>query len=1115
MAATTYRFLPWARRGLADRIPDEDTGGALPARAQVKVGLTISSIPEASFDLSIYGPGDVIGVDTRLIIRTDPRPHSTDVEPNYFAHIEFDPPDFPWLFTPAKHPANDQLRPWCVLVVVDLDVVAAPRAEAGRPLPVLLVPKDLIATELPDLTESWAWAHAQVIAPAGNVNVATELADRPAMNVSRIVAPRRLEPGRRYAACLVPAFDAGVTRGLGGVPDPDTPLGPAWRPGSTTDLQLPVYFHWEFSTGPAGDFEELARRLQPFKAPPSVGVERMYIGAAGPELPAIPPTDPGAYVEMDGALRAPGRASGTLGEIAGAVQSALRATLDAAAVQAQAGPTAATPVLGPPLYGEWHARQHTVPQDLPAWLRELNLDPRTRAAAGLGAEIERMNQEEFMQWCWEQVGRILEANRLLSRARLSLEALARVHARHFTPMPADRLLQLAAPLHSRTKVGTLTVSATIARSSLPNASTDPAMRRLTSAQRPVLRAAMRRAAAAGAAVTARVNLVNRFSTGALEVDPTRFLPHSVLGVPDLAGIAVPATGDTPVDLTAAGLPVMAPASLVRKLRDDSTAVMTNRVPRIAVRSDLRTTGLITEAHLLRARELLDAVRTPGRSVSGTLDEVTRRSATAPGAAALLLAVQEGQPAAPTTVHALDVDATGRVFIRTPVGQTAPQIASIDSTLLRNAGTNVGGVIGALPRNTLDPTTTVPPVIGGTIIAPKIVATTITPTTTISPIRVIGRFGVRAETAAAAAQIQSVTMATPVKDLGPITRVEKALGTLAPAGQLGPTPPQVTFVPFAIPGTRDVLLARTQPRATVPKRLGAMLTAGKNNLFTQTPTGIVVAPAQDRIMAAPEITAPVYEYLARLDPERFLPGVGEIPDEAITLLETNTRFIEALLVGLNTEMNRELLWRAFPTDQRGTPLRHFWAWVDGNPDIRAIHEWPESNTLGMNSRSGPGGQIALLVRGRLLRRYPNTAIFAWRSLNGALKNPPAAADIRKPVFAGVLGADIVFVGFDLTDADLQAGDGWFFVLQEQPTEPRFGFDEYTGQGAPPALGPSWSDATWSHTGTAPGRYLHIAGNPLANVVRGNARFVDHAAHLAAITMQKPMRVAVHARSMITA
>ena len=202
------------------------------------------------------------------------------------------------------------------------------------------------------------------------------------MNVSRIMAPRRLEGGKRYAACLVPAFDVGVARGLGDTPPLDGTMGPAWRLDTTSDVRLPVYFHWEFATGPAGDFEELARRLKPFVAPETVGVQRMYIGNAGPELPSIPATDPTAFLDMDGALRAPKRSSGTLADVPAAMQTALRATLDALAVQATSGPTATTPVLGPPLYGEWHAKQHTIPDDLPAWLRELNLDPRARARRG-------------------------------------------------------------------------------------------------------------------------------------------------------------------------------------------------------------------------------------------------------------------------------------------------------------------------------------------------------------------------------------------------------------------------------------------------------------------------------------------------------------------------------------------------------------------------------------------------------------------------------------------------------------------------------------------------------------------------------------------------------------
>jgi hypothetical protein len=388
---STYNFLPWARRGLADRIIGADAGGALPVRAKVSVGLTVTASPETKYDMSVFGPGDVIGVDTTLIVRTEPRANATDVESNYFAAIEFDAPDFPWLFTPAVSGANNRLRPWCVLIVVDLSVVDAPTAGPGHPLPVIVVPSEARATELPDLADAWAWAHTQVLVSSTTAStaLATSLSQDPSMNVSRIVAPRRLEPGKRYAACLVPAFDAGVSRGLIDAAPTTGTLAPAWSTTATGDVRLPVYFHWEFSTGPAGDFEALARRLKPAAPPDSAGIEPMYIGGAGPELPAIPSTDPKSFMDMDGPLRAPKRSNATLADVPATIQTALQTTLNAAAAQAQSGSTATTPVLGPPIYGQWHARQHTVDANSPAWLRDLNLDPRARAAAGLGAEIER------------------------------------------------------------------------------------------------------------------------------------------------------------------------------------------------------------------------------------------------------------------------------------------------------------------------------------------------------------------------------------------------------------------------------------------------------------------------------------------------------------------------------------------------------------------------------------------------------------------------------------------------------------------------------------------------------------------------------------------------------
>jgi len=54
--------------------------------------------------------GDVTGIDPRHIVRTDPPDGTPNYEPNYLAGIEFDHPDFIWLFTPAA-PNGNRLRP--------------------------------------------------------------------------------------------------------------------------------------------------------------------------------------------------------------------------------------------------------------------------------------------------------------------------------------------------------------------------------------------------------------------------------------------------------------------------------------------------------------------------------------------------------------------------------------------------------------------------------------------------------------------------------------------------------------------------------------------------------------------------------------------------------------------------------------------------------------------------------------------------------------------------------------------------------------------------------------------------------------------------------------------
>src|SRR5207245_2699001 len=85
--------------------------------------------------------------------------------------------------------------------------------------------------------------------------------------------------------------------------------------------------------------------------------------------------------------------------------------------------------------------------------------------------------------------------------------------------------------------------------------------------------------------------------------------------------------------------------------------------------------------------------------------------------------------------------------------------------------------------------------------------------------------------------------------------------------------------------------------------------------------------------APQFPQAMYPALAELSPAWMLPGVENMPMNAAVLLQTNPRFVEAFMVGLNELLARELLWREFPVGLNGTYFHNFW----GGPkdDIPAI------------------------------------------------------------------------------------------------------------------------------------------------------------------------------------
>ena len=501
-------FLPWVRQGAAAAVTTVDSLGQspLPGAATVNVALQVNSTAIPATAVQLRGPGDVLGIDPNQVVRTDPRPASVDFEPNCFPAVEFDHPDLPWLFTPAAANSDSKLRPWlCLIVLREQDgVTLGPSAGGSLPMLQIDAPADP-AIELPDLTDSWAWAHTQAAATDSS-SVASALTGDPALSLARLVCPRILTPDTAYLACVVPTFELGRLAGLG-KPFSDSDvltniaLAPAWTwkaQGMPVPIQLPVYYSWEFRTGDGGDFESLAARLTT-SAPPGLGLRSVNIGQPG--FPTGASNTLTAQVE--GALTPIGGSPNPVlwsGSDASSFETALAKIVNQPGIVQMLDPSA-NPLLAPPLYGQWYAARSTATAQAANWFDELNLDPRWRIAAAIGTNVIQQNQEALMASAWEQAGQTPSANQRLRQLQVSMAVGERLYARHLTPIvnyqPTSgqsseaMLLRVGAPAFSRIRASdapsTPTLTATMVGTTVPVPSTRSAMRRIARHRGPLTR----------------------------------------------------------------------------------------------------------------------------------------------------------------------------------------------------------------------------------------------------------------------------------------------------------------------------------------------------------------------------------------------------------------------------------------------------------------------------------------------------------------------------------------------------------------------------------------------------------------------------------------------------
>jgi len=1067
-----YTFVPWFRRGLATGIADPDVPTD-PAKGRTKVSASLSvgwsdtaahdGTPlQVTQSLQLVGPGDVERLTDGAVLRCHPPDGAREATPGELAYVEFYDEDLPWRYTPAAPvtgtvatPAGPvtgpRLRPWLALLVLSGDEGTVTQPASG--LPVLAVAD---AVELPDLTQGWAFGHSQL---AGNV--ADPAAAGPAVEhdpdtaLSRLLCPRRLVPDTAYTAYLVPAFETGRLAGLELDPSTAPARQPAWTSGQK-NRRLPVYFSWRFSTGDDSGFEVLVRRLKARPVGDGFGSRSVAVDGVALGLTELP-----ASVRFEGALQPPEydvhRTQYPTVPGAAAV-TALQGRVDASGTLLD--PEAELdddPIVSPPLYAGRHAgiaALSDVEDDDPlGWVRELNLDPRERAAAGLGASVVRDRQEDLMVRAWAQVGHLRDANQRLREATLAVEAASSAFVKHLSIEPtgrsgvdAARLLLLTAPAHggiglprpanvlATTPVPVPSVRATVAASRVPtSAVSEPAFRRVTRPARPLLRESVGTVQAFQAGLVDRMDEPPAHALSSAQPVPVAPISVTLDAVDAVAAAA--AAGITAREAEPPRVLLSVLADLLSPVSGTPPAIPADPAALSLALQPLLTQwaqqhaghpGSITEVNTLLG--LVNAIRQRDGYVAVQLPAATFRSAygkTIAGKALRGVAVVSDAP---------------------PAGSQLSRMADPS-----DAASMVGG-LASLRTDLTDRLDALP---------------------------------------------------APSPALG-------ASGTVADAVVAGLEPVRAVYerVVAALPGLTDRLAVQ---HAVATRRL---------------------AP----VMAYPTFDDPMVDPLQALSQDFVLPNIAVLPSDTITVMEPNLRFIEAYLAGMNTEMARELLWREYPTDSRGSCFRVFWdrrdavGVADTAPpeDVAELIDWLAP--LGQNRPSGalPTVPLVLVLRSDLLHRYPNTVVTAQRAAwtdaqaQGHRTLDPAGP-LFTPLFTATMAPDVALFGFQLGEEEARghvptsttdpvpADPGYFFVLSERPGQPRFGLDE-TDSGRYD----TWDDLAWSRLGGAAAdlpELLDVGASVPPPTDPGGAFWVTTAADLAAILLRSPVMYARHADDLL--
>ncbi|MDF2906102.1 MAG: uncharacterized protein K0R34_1423 [Herbinix sp.] len=454
-------FLPWIRLGLGalntthtkQEIREDGSINVLQtARRNIEINTKVKDksgglLGEVSKSFTLKGPGEVLGFSDQAVSLIEPLNNETSFAPNQIPYVDFKDADFPWRYSLEEPDAENRLKPWLILIVLKRGEYS--ELPPGRSCRMISVSNSL----LPDLNDSWAYAHAQVSATTAlnNVNIKEYIIHYPNYAHSRIICTRKLQPSQNYTAFLVPVYKMGVQAAM------ELTIGDtqelAWIAGNDRVSTLPYYFRWEFSTSTIGDFEDLARRIEVYDNKEAIIGSNKVSDIRSVEM------------EFDGMVlpynKQPSDKTYNISFSNNAItQFNKMYASQRQVVTAQSG----EPELFIPLYGQNHSDSSnlTMPnangtwanspgsynpsydpsKAIDLWFSEVNLDRNYRYAAALGASVVRYNQDELISQCFAMVGDIKEVNQLEKRYKTLKGIRKNIISRHLNTLDNIRFMHV-------------------------------------------------------------------------------------------------------------------------------------------------------------------------------------------------------------------------------------------------------------------------------------------------------------------------------------------------------------------------------------------------------------------------------------------------------------------------------------------------------------------------------------------------------------------------------------------------------------------------------------------------------------------------------------------------